>query len=242
MTDRLAASMVEITDGLTDERGDPEVLYQVTTACVDVLGASATGLLMVDPRGIIRLVTASDERAEFVELLQAQIDQGPCVDCVRSGELVVATDLSRETTRWPSFAPAAMAAGFHAVEAVPLRLDGKPVGGLNLLFADPGEAPQWRLDAARSLASLAVLGLAQEPSVRRTERLFERTLAAVNARAEFGQAVGMVAGGLNIDVDRAWTIVRHHARSHHVALHIVAHAITSGSLRPADLDPSAEQA
>ncbi|GAA2760937.1 GAF domain-containing protein [Actinopolymorpha rutila] len=235
MTDRLATGLVEITGGLTDERGDPEVLFQVTDACVQVLGATATGVLMVDPHGVVRVVTASDEGAEFVELLQAQTDQGPCVDCVRTGEIVVATDLSHET-RWPRFATAAMAAGYHAVDALPMRLDGRAVGGLNLLYAEPGESPRWRRDLAQSLADLAVLGLAQEPGARRTERLFERTLAAVNDRAKLAQAVGMVAGGLGIDVDHAWTLVRHHARSRQIALRVVAQALTSGSLRPSDLD------
>nr|WP_238345536.1 GAF and ANTAR domain-containing protein [Actinopolymorpha cephalotaxi] len=215
-------------------------MHQVTAACVKVLGAAATGVLMVDPHGVVRLVTASDERAEFVELWQAQIDQGPCVDCVRSGEIVVATDLSREASRWPRFAPAATAAGYHAVDAIPMRLDGRAVGGLNLLYAEPGESPRWRRDLAQSLADLAVLGLAQEPGVRRTERLFERTLAAVNDRAVLAQAVGMVAGGLGIDVDQAWTLVRHHARNRRIALRVVAHALTSGSLRPAGLDHPAE--
>jgi transcriptional regulator with GAF, ATPase, and Fis domain len=236
MTERLAAGLVEITGGLTDERGDPEVLYQVTATCVEVLGAAATGVLMVDPHGVVRLVTASDERAEFVELLQAQTDEGPCLDCVRTSEIVVATDLSRETTRWPRFAAAAMAAGFHAVDALPMRLDGRTVGGLNLLYAEAGDSPRWRRDLAQSLADLAVLGLAQEPGVRRTERLFERTLAAVNNRAELAQAVGMVAGRLGVDVDQAWTLVRQHARNRQIGLRVVAQALTSGSLRPSDLD------
>lgn len=37
------------------------------------------------PARRLELVAASDERSRFVELLQSQIERGPCVDCVRDG-------------------------------------------------------------------------------------------------------------------------------------------------------------
>ena len=52
---------------------------------MELLAAEAAGILLVDPQHGLRVVASSNEDAESMELLQLQADQGPCVDCVRSG-------------------------------------------------------------------------------------------------------------------------------------------------------------
>src|SRR6266704_4810963 len=99
---------------------------------------SAAGLLLADPRGELRVVAASSEAARLLELFQLQNDQGPCLDCFRTGRPVAAADLAAAASRWPRFAPAAGAAGFAAVQALPMRLREQVIGALNLFSARPG--------------------------------------------------------------------------------------------------------
>lgn len=73
-------------------------------ACTELLGADAAGLMLQDPRGGLRVVAATDEQARFVEMLQSQTDQGPCVECVRIGSIVAISDLADEAHRWPAVA------------------------------------------------------------------------------------------------------------------------------------------
>jgi hypothetical protein len=80
---------------------------------------SAAGLLLADPRRELRVVAASSEAARLLELFQLQNDQGPCLDCFRSGQPVESADLAAEEERWPRFAPAALQTGFAAVQALP---------------------------------------------------------------------------------------------------------------------------
>jgi len=69
-----------------------------------------------------------------MELFQIQNDQGPCLDCFRTGQPVTA-DLTRSSQRWPRFAAAATGAGFQSVQALPMRLRDEVIGALNRTVA-----------------------------------------------------------------------------------------------------------
>ena len=88
---------------------------------MDLLGVSTCGLLLVDHRGTLNLLAASTERTRLLELFELQNSEGPCLDAYRGGVAVYGRDLD-DDTRWPSFTPAARAAGFTSVTALPMRL------------------------------------------------------------------------------------------------------------------------
>ena len=90
-----------------------DFLHVLTSRSVELLDLSAAGLLLADPRGELRVVAASSEAARLLELFQLQSDQGPCLDCFRSGQPVTVADLTTHQ-RWPQFAAAARHAGFSA--------------------------------------------------------------------------------------------------------------------------------
>ncbi|MEU4805039.1 GAF and ANTAR domain-containing protein [Actinosynnema sp. NPDC023587] len=238
--DQIAAALSDITAKLVDGHDADAVLRMVTAACTRLLDASATGVMLVDPRGGIKVVAASDERARFVELLQSQIEEGPCVDCIRDGTVVSAADLAREPDRWPGFTPAATAAGYRAVHAIPMRLDNRTLGGLNVLFTGTAHWARWQEDLARALADLAVLGLSQEGDSRRVDRLVEQTLTAMNDRVRLAHATGLVAGGLDLDPERASALIHEHAAQRRTPVRDITRALVDGSLDPTSLVPPAE--
>ncbi len=118
----LSETFVELTDTMVADFDVIDFLHVLTDRSVQLLHASAAGLLLADPRGELRVVAASSERAWLLELFQLQNDQGPCLDCFRTGQPIAAPDLNTETQRWPRFAAAARGAEFTAVQALPLRL------------------------------------------------------------------------------------------------------------------------
>jgi GAF domain-containing protein len=231
----LAGALVTITAQLVGSPDNATVLRLVTEVGTGLLGAGATGVMLTGARGGLEVVAASDETARFVELLQTHIEQGPCVDCIAAAAVITAPDLAVERDRWPGFVPAALAAGYRAVVAVPLRLDGAAVGGFNLLYDTPTTVPQWRLELAQVVSDLAVLGLVQERGDRRADRLFEATVAALNDRIQLDQAVGLVAGTLGITPAAARALVIGHATEHGLVLREVTRAVADGTLAPADL-------
>src|SRR4051794_30214288 len=75
---QLAGALVELTTRLVDGTDATTVLRSVTDTGAALLRAAATGVMVLDPRGGIEVVAASDRPARFVEVLQTQTAQGPC--------------------------------------------------------------------------------------------------------------------------------------------------------------------
>src|SRR5450755_2346424 len=123
----LSDTFVELTDTMVAGFDVIDFLHVLTDRSVQLLDVSAAGLLLADPRGELRVVAASSEAARLLELFQLQSDQGPCLDCFRSGQPVSATDLGADQ-RWPRFSEAAGEAGFAAVQAMPMRLRDQVIG------------------------------------------------------------------------------------------------------------------
>lgn len=238
-TDLLATSvtetLAEITSVLVHGPDSATVLRLVTNAGTRLLGAAATGVMLVDPRGGMEVVAASDELARFVELLQSQVEQGPCLDCVAEVAVVTASDLEADRARWPEFVPAALEVGYRAITAIPLLLDERAVGGLNLLFVERTALTADQVRLAQVIADLTVLALVQEDGQRRADRFAERTLTALNDRVHLGQAIGLVAGTLDVDPAAAHSALISYARRTRRGMRDIVRAITDGVLDPAEL-------
>jgi hypothetical protein len=103
----LAATFVELADTLVADFDVIELLTMLSERCVRILHASSTGILLGDPHGTLHVVAASSEQAQLLELFQLQSDEGPCLDCYRSGQAVVSADLA-QANPWPRFGAVAL--------------------------------------------------------------------------------------------------------------------------------------
>ena len=88
----LSETFVELTDTMVADFDVIDFLHVLTDRSVQLLDVSAAGLLLADPRGELRVVAASSEAARLIELFQLQNDQGPCLDCYRTGTTVHGPD------------------------------------------------------------------------------------------------------------------------------------------------------
>ena len=93
-TDLLSDTFVDLADTMVADFDVLDFLHMLTDRSVRLLGASAAGVVLADPRGELRVAAASSEEAGLMELFQLQNDQGPCLDCFRTGRPVTATDLT----------------------------------------------------------------------------------------------------------------------------------------------------
>jgi transcriptional regulator with GAF, ATPase, and Fis domain len=228
-TELLSDTFVELADTMVADFDVIDFLHLLTDRSVALLAASAAGVMLADPRGELRLAAASSEQAGLLELFQLQNDQGPCLECFRTGQPVTASDLTGPAQRWPRFAQAAAQAGFRTVEALPMRLRDQVIGALNLFRAEPGPLDPADLRIGQALADVATIGLLQERNVRRRETVSEQLQGALNSRVVIEQAKGKLAERLGIDMDRAFKMLRDYARNSNQRLTDVARDFVDGA-------------
>lgn len=228
--ERLAEVFVEVADTLVDDFDLIEFLENVTARAAEMIDASAAGLLLVDPEGRLQFMAASDESAKLLELFGLQAHEGPCRDAFTSGVSVVNADLAEAGRRWPRFAPHAVAAGFRSVHAIPLRHRGDVIGALNLFGTDVGRLDPREVRMVQALADVATIGLLQERAIRHSEVLAEQLQGALNSRIIIEQSKGVLAQTHDVSIDRAFEMLRSHARNHGLRLGDVAQGVINGSI------------
>jgi transcriptional regulator with GAF, ATPase, and Fis domain len=219
---------VEMADTLVADFDMIDFLHVLTERCVQLLGVSAAGILLTDGQGALQVVAASSERTRLLELFQLQTDQGPCLDCFRTGQPVSVTDLPSEG-RWPRFRAAAAEVGFGAVHALPMRLRSDVIGALNLFDVQVGAIEAAKLRIGQALADVATIGLLQQRAIRHRDVLTEQLQTALNTRILIEQAKGILAERLHLDVADAFAVLRGTARRDNRRLSDLAQAIVDGS-------------
>ena len=229
---RLAKVFVEVADTLVDEFDLIEFLHMLADRVAALVDASAVGLLLADQRGHLQFMAASQESVRLLELFQVQNDEGPCLDCVRTGAPVIAKQLA-DTSRWPVFARAATSHGYHTVTAIPMRLRSETIGGINLFSTRSQSIDETCLRIAQALADIATIGILQQRSIHRASLLAEQLQAALNTRISIEQAKGVLAERGQISMTAAYQQLRTYARNNNLKLTLVAEAVASGNL-PAD--------
>jgi len=233
----LARTLVELADTLVDDFDVVELLTLLTDRCVDVLDVAAAGLMLVAPEGDLRVVASSSEEMRLVELFELQSQEGPCLDCYRTGEPVLNQNLARDYGRWPRFGPVAVEAGFRSVHAIPMRLRGVTIGALNLFRDHEGVLDEADVVAAQALADVATIAILQHRAALQAHIVVDQLNHALNSRIMIEQAKGILAERTHLDMNGAFSWLRNHARGHNLLLIDVAQSVIDGTLAPASPSP-----
>ena len=225
-------SLVEMADTLVDDYDVVDLLTGLADRCVDLLGVSAAGVMLVSPQGSLGLVASSSEAMRLLELFELQAQEGPCLDAFRTGEPVEHENLEAGSGRWPAFSAAALKAGFQSALALPLRLREATLGALNLLGVTQTPMGQADIIVARAFADLATLSIIQHRTAAEAQRLNEQLSGALTSRVVIEQAKGVIAERAGTDLAEAFARLRAYARNHNLRLTDVAQAAIDGTLDP----------
>jgi GAF domain-containing protein len=228
----LANTFVMLADSLVEDYDIVDLLDRLAAACVRLLDVAAAGLLLNDQQGHLAVVASSSEETRLLEIFQLQNDQGPCLECVRTGAPVISGDLDADRLRWPLFASVALEAGFRSVAALPLRLREQTIGGLNLFGRRAGPVSPENQRLAQALADVATIGILQQRSAQRTTVLAEHLQRALNSRVVIEQAKGVLAERNAMSMEAAFDALRLYSRDHNIKLTNLAVAVVHQNLNP----------
>lgn len=226
---RIAETFVELADTLVADFDVIEFLHLLADRSVELLDADAAGIMLGDQRGGLHPVASSTEEARLIELFEHQNNEGPCLDCFRSGEPVAREDIPSMRATWPAFTTRLEQLGFHAAQAIPLRLRSEVIGALNIFRKSPGVLSPSDTRLAQALADVATVGLLQERAVTARDTLAEQLQTALNSRIVLEQAKGMIAERTGLQMSEAFQILRAYARRHGDKLSDVAARVIDGS-------------
>jgi len=189
---------------LVDDHDVIGTLTELLRGSADAMGAAAAGLVVKeDEDGGLEFLAATSHRAEELELYQLQVDAGPCVECVRTDEHVVALRLDDVRVKWPELEEPFRRAGFVGVHAAPLHWRGRPIGALNFFWTDHGHADGQDDPLAQTFADVATMAIISSGWVPVTQVL-RRTRAALRERAVIEQAKGVLAHRESLDMAEAF--------------------------------------
>lgn len=227
---RVSAAFVRIADTLVDEYDSLDLLHTLVEETVALLDATAAGLMLAGPDGVLQVLASTSEESHLVEVLQQETGVGPCVECYTTGVAVTVRDIAGTEERWPAFRDLAAAQGFRSVHAFPLRVRGRSIGAMNLFRVETGELNAEDIAIGQALADVSTVSILQERTIRESAVVNEQLQRALNSRILIEQAKGMLAYTADIDTAEAFQRLRAHARSHNTTLRDTAQAVLDRSL------------
>lgn len=238
---RLAAALVEAADTLAEDFSAMDHLRRVADRCVELLGARAAGVMLIDDGRPVSMTGSSRQEAMALDLLGAQRGAGPCWECCGSGRPVAPVSIraAHRKARWPRFTERALRHDVAGTFAVPLGRNGSPFGALNVFVRtgpDGGfQGDGSQLAVAQALADAAAVGLQNHRAYTRYRTLAEQLQEALSSRILIEQAKGMLAERWGVEADEAFVVLRQYARRHRLALHRAARTVIEGSVDDGEL-------
>jgi transcriptional regulator with GAF, ATPase, and Fis domain len=210
-------AFVDAAAAMVQQHDVADTLARILENCADLTAAAAIGLLVKDSHGRLEVLSATSHLATELELYQLQHDTGPCVEVAVTGAVLTVRSDSEITGRWDNVGEAIVAAGFHAVQAVPLRWHGRLIGAMNAFHAGPETVDDESQQLTQAFADIATLVIVQSTTLSSTE-LDERVRTALAGRTVIEQAKGVLAETTGIDMATAYQHLVRHAIENHTSL------------------------
>ncbi|HET9141160.1 GAF and ANTAR domain-containing protein [Actinophytocola sp.] len=227
---RIAATFVDLADTLVADFDVIDFLHTLAARSVELLDASAAAIMLADSGGELQVMASSAEEARLLELYELQNDEGPCLDCYRSGGPVGQPSVTAMRTVWPVFTARLQELGFNSAQAVPMRLREETIGALTIFRVTPGLLRAADLRIGQAMADVATIGLLQERAITAREVLAVQLQGALDSRVQLEQAKGMLAERRGLQMDAAFQLMRGFARGHNLRLRDVAARVIDGTI------------
>lgn len=232
----LGRALVALADTLVAEFDSVEYLYTLAEHCVQVLDASAAGVLLMNGSKL-ETAAASSHEVRVLEVLESQERQGPCIEAYETGAPVSERDLAGNRQRWPEFGPRAAELGYRCVHARPLRLRDERLGALNVFWSRPAQFDAADELVVKALADMSSIGLVHERALSAAHDQIHHLRRALENRAVVEQAKTLLAERLGADPGDAFDWLRRYARNRNYQLRDVAQRFLDGELSEQQFAP-----
>ncbi|MFE9581583.1 GAF and ANTAR domain-containing protein [Nocardia sp. NPDC006044] len=229
---RLVEAFVQLADSLVEDYDPVDVVQELLDRAVELLPVDTAAVLLAGDGEDMKVLATTSEATRWLELLQIQAQDGPCVRSYRTGERVIVEDLEAARGEWPAFAKQALLDGFQSVYALPLRLRADRVGALNLFSAGAERLSGDDLLVGQALADIASIAILQARLLAGHKTVNGQLQLALQSRIVIEQAKGMLAAHGDLDPETAFDALRGYARHTRVRVPELARAVVDRTADP----------
>lgn len=195
-----------------------------------VPGCAAAGISLITRREITT-AAATDQAVRLGDEMQYELDEGPCLDAVRSEEVVRTDDVVADS-RWPRWGPAVSERlGVRSMLCLQLYTTETKHGALNLYATEPGAFSAADQALAGTFAAVAAAAL----QAAQTEEQLE---SAVASRTLIGQAQGVIMERYGLSAPNAFSVLSRISQDSNTKLADVAQQIVATRRIPGVDTPS----
>ncbi len=195
-----------------------EMYQAICDAAVRLVDGCNHASIMIEQKGRIQTAAATDDTARYVDRLEREIGEGPCLDAIHEETAQLDDDLSRTSTwarlreRVVDETPVRAMAGFRLV------VDDRKVGALNLFSDTPHGLTETSVDQAVVLAAFATVVLVAAAHEEQARTLRD----GLASNREIGKAIGLMMAFHRVDDEQAFDILRKASQDMNLKLSEVA--------------------
>lgn len=210
--------LIDVARELTLHEDEQLALQTVAEqAVVTVPGCDHAAVSIRRAKGVVETPAYTAELVKAVDELQYSLDEGPCLDVIRSAELLLVDDTATDD-RWPRWSPKANELGIRSVLSVRVATGERVIGGLNLYSHEVASYDELSVRVAHQYAAQAALAMAV---VARIDGL----RAALETRHTIGLAQGILMQQDDLDTDGAFSALVRRSQDSNVKLRDVARRV-----------------
>jgi len=180
-----------------------DTLTHVATVAVSAFPEARSAGVSTLVDGKPRTAVFTDEEAPEIDSAQYEVDDGPCLDAFRDGEIYRVNDTFTES-RWVAFARAAADHGIRSTISLPLVANGEGIGALNLYSPEVAGFADADDDLGMALATQAAVVLANSQAYWDAYGLTQTLQEAMRSRATVEQAKGILMSAERCTSDEAF--------------------------------------
>jgi GAF domain-containing protein len=173
----------------------------------------------------------SGQLALDADEMQYERGYGPCLDAGRAG-VVLRVDDMRTEERWPDYAVAVSARGVLSSLSVPLPIQDRYIGALNIYATEPDAFGENVVAAAQLIASYAAVAVHNAQTFTRTAELAQDLTRAMASRAVIEQAKGIVMHERRCTADEAFALLTRVSQQANIKLRDIAAEMVAQTARP----------
>ena len=208
-----------------------DLIQHIAMLASRTIPAAATCAITLSVADRVLTAASTDALGRLLDEQQYDLDEGPCLEAIRTKQIVTAPDMATET-RWDGYPARALAHGVSAVYSSPLLVHDQSLGALNFYAHRPHAFDRQDLETMAGFTSLTTAGIAGALRGAQDVTLTDHLRTALTSREVIDQAIGIIIAHQHCTPKQAFATLRKISQTRNVRLRDVAAELVRGAVQP----------